>query len=85
MRFMTMVKSSEAAGPPPQALMDAIAKLGEEAAKAPLAEQIEVNFVELGLQTGKRAWGHGPTLRSRAAPLRSGKTCGCRSAWQCRS
>ena len=34
MRFMTMVKSSEAAGPPPQALMDAIAKLGEEAAKA---------------------------------------------------
>jgi hypothetical protein len=30
MRFMTIVKSSEAAGPPPQALMDAIAKLGEE-------------------------------------------------------
>jgi hypothetical protein len=32
MKFMTMVKSSEKSGPPPQALMDAIAKLGEEAA-----------------------------------------------------
>ena len=34
MRFMTIVKSTENAGPPPQALMDAIAKLGEEAARA---------------------------------------------------
>jgi|ERR1700674_326366 hypothetical protein len=34
MRFMTMVKSSEASGPPPKALMDAIAKLGEEGVKA---------------------------------------------------
>jgi hypothetical protein len=34
MRFMTMVKSSETSGPPPKALMDAIAKLGEEGAKA---------------------------------------------------
>jgi hypothetical protein len=34
MRFMTIVKSAENAGPPPQALMDAIAKLGEEAARA---------------------------------------------------
>jgi len=33
MRFMTMVKSSERSGPPPQALMDAIAKLGEEGVK----------------------------------------------------
>jgi len=33
MRFMTMVKSPEAQGPPPQALMDAIAKLGEEGFK----------------------------------------------------
>lgn len=31
MRFMTLVKSPETAGPPPQALMDAIGKLGEEA------------------------------------------------------
>jgi hypothetical protein len=31
MKFMTMVKSSESSGPPPQELMDAIAKLGEEA------------------------------------------------------
>jgi hypothetical protein len=36
MRFMSMVKSSEdfRSGPPPQALMDAIARLGEEAMKA---------------------------------------------------
>jgi hypothetical protein len=34
MRFMMIVKSPENAGPPPQALMDAIAKLGEEAARA---------------------------------------------------
>ncbi len=34
MKFMTMVKSPEEAGPPPQALMDAVAKLGEDAAKA---------------------------------------------------
>ena len=34
MRFMTMVKSSETSGPPPKALMDAIAKLGEEGARA---------------------------------------------------
>jgi hypothetical protein len=34
MRFMTMVKSVENAVPPPKALMDAIAKLGEEAFKA---------------------------------------------------
>lgn len=34
MRFMTLVKSAENAGPPPRALMDAIWKLGEEATKA---------------------------------------------------
>ena len=34
MRFMVMVKSSEKSGPPPQSLMQAIAKLGEEAGKA---------------------------------------------------
>jgi len=36
MRFMTMVKSAEPSplGPPPQSLMAAIGKLGEEAAKA---------------------------------------------------
>jgi hypothetical protein len=34
MRFMTIVRSAENAGPPPPALMDAIAKLGEEAARA---------------------------------------------------
>ena len=34
MRFMTLIKSSENSGPPPQALMDAIAKLGDESARA---------------------------------------------------
>ena len=34
MRFMTLVKSAENAGHPPEALMDAIAKLGEEATRA---------------------------------------------------
>ena len=34
MRFMMLVKSAENAGPPPKALMDAIAKLGKEASKA---------------------------------------------------
>ena len=34
MRFMIMVKSAEGAGPPPMALMAAIANLGEEAARA---------------------------------------------------
>jgi hypothetical protein len=34
MKFMTLVKSAEGSGPPPQGLMAGIAKLGEEAAKA---------------------------------------------------
>jgi len=34
MRFMMIVKSSESSGRPPQALMDAIDKLGQEANKA---------------------------------------------------
>ena len=33
MRFMTLVKGFEKAGPPPQALMDAVAKLAEDAAE----------------------------------------------------
>jgi hypothetical protein len=33
MRFMTLVKSAETSAPPLQALMDAIGKLGEEAAR----------------------------------------------------
>ena len=33
MRFMTLVTSAETSAPPPQALMDAIGKLGEEAAR----------------------------------------------------
>ena len=34
MRFLTMVKSKENAGPPPPKLMEAIAKLGEEATRS---------------------------------------------------
>ena len=34
MRFMILVKSIEAAAPPPPSLMDAIAKLGEEGMRA---------------------------------------------------
>jgi hypothetical protein len=34
MRFMTLVKSTENSGPPPQKLMEAIANLAEEATKA---------------------------------------------------
>lgn len=33
MKFMMLVTSPESSGPPPQALMDAIAKLGQDAAK----------------------------------------------------
>lgn len=33
MRFMTMVKSAEQSGPPPQGLIDAINQLGEEGTK----------------------------------------------------
>lgn len=41
MRFMTMVKSAENAGPPPKALMDAMAKLGDERFK-------EGTMIEIG-------------------------------------
>src|SRR5262245_40013634 len=34
MRFMTLVKSSEKSGSPPKALMEAVAKLGEETMKS---------------------------------------------------
>ena len=34
MRFMMLVKSAENSGPPPKQLMDAIARLAEDAAKA---------------------------------------------------
>jgi hypothetical protein len=34
MKFMMLVKSSEKKGPPPQALMDAIAKISQEAAQS---------------------------------------------------
>ena len=39
MRFMMVVKSAENSGPPPKAMMDAMAKIAEEATKA--GEMIE--------------------------------------------
>ena len=36
MKFMTLVKSAESSGPPPQALMDGMAKLAEDAFKSGL-------------------------------------------------
>lgn len=36
MRFMMLVKSAENSSPPPQALMDAIGKMAEDASKAGL-------------------------------------------------
>jgi hypothetical protein len=39
MRFMMIVKTSEPSGPPPKAMMDAMAKIAEEATKA--GEMIE--------------------------------------------
>lgn len=54
MRFMMLVKHPENSGPPPKALMDAIAKLAEEAVKsgrmlgsgglAPTAESVRVRL-----------------------------------------
>ena len=40
MKFMIMIKSKENIGPPPKALMDAIANAGEEAMKAGTLVQI---------------------------------------------
>lgn len=65
MRFMTMVKSAERAGPPPQALMDAIAKLGEEAGKAGVLVQMgglmpSVAGARVRLSAGKTTVTDGP-------------------------
>jgi hypothetical protein len=40
MKYLTMVRSRENAGPPPKALMEGIAKLGEEAGKAGVLVQM---------------------------------------------
>jgi hypothetical protein len=40
MKFMTLVKSAENAGPPPQALMDAIGQLGMEAGQSGVMVQM---------------------------------------------
>jgi hypothetical protein len=40
MKFMTLVKSAENAGPPPQALMDAIGRLGMEAGQSGVMVQM---------------------------------------------
>ena len=58
MRFMMLVRSAENSGPPPQALMDAIGKMAEEATKAGLM-----------LQSG----GLAPTAMSSRVRLSQGK------------
>jgi hypothetical protein len=40
MKFMTMVKAAETSAPPPQSLMEAIDRLGQEAAKAGVIVQM---------------------------------------------
>ena len=42
MRFMMMVKPAEKQGPPPKELMDAMAKLAEQAAKTGRMLEVEV-------------------------------------------
>jgi len=58
MRFMMLVKSKENSGPPPQSLMEAIAKMAEEATRAGLM-----------LQSG----GLAPTAMSTRVRLSGGK------------
>lgn len=58
MRFMTLVKSTETSGPPPQKLMEAIDKLSQDAAKAG-------TFVEAG--------GLGPLALATRVRLAKGK------------
>ena len=58
MRFMMLVKAAENSGPPPQALMDAIGKMAEEATRAGLM-----------LQSG----GLAPTTMSSRVRLSDGK------------
>ena len=58
MRFMTLVKSTERSGPPPQELMDALNKLSEDAASSG-------TFIEAG--------GLGPTALGARVRLANGK------------
>jgi hypothetical protein len=65
MRFMMIVKSAEKSGPPPKALLDAVAKLAEEATKA--GEMIEsgglastVTGTRVRLSAGKVTLTDGP-------------------------
>ena len=70
MRFMTMVKSSETSGPPPKALMDAIAKLGEEGFKAGV--MVEVGGL-LPSATGARVRVSGGVLTVTDGPFTEAK------------
>jgi len=87
MRFMTMVKSAEKSGPPPKALLDAIANLGIEAAKAGvLVEAGGLAPTAMGgrvrLTGGKLTVLDGPFTEAkevRSEERRGGKEC--RSRW----
>jgi hypothetical protein len=70
MRFMIMVKSAETAVPPPKALMDAIAKLGEESARAGVLVETGGLFptataTKVRLAGGKLATTDGPFAESK--------------------
>ncbi|HEX6616216.1 MAG TPA: YciI family protein [Gemmatimonadales bacterium] len=65
MRFITMVKSAETAGPPPQGLMDSIGELGVEAAcKGVMVDMVGLLPTAMGtrvrLAGGKLAVTDGP-------------------------
>lgn len=70
MRFMTLVKSTETSPPPPQALMDAIAHLGEEAAQAGVMVEMggllpSATGTRIRLSGGKLAVTDGPFAEAR--------------------
>lgn len=70
MRFMMLVKSAENSGPPPKALMDAIAKLAEEATQAGLMLQSgglapTANCSRVRLSKGKLTTIDGPFTESK--------------------
>ena len=70
MRFMTLVRSAESAGPPPQALMDAIGKLGEKAFKDGTMVQMgglgsSADGVRISLRNGKLTVTDGPFIETK--------------------
>jgi len=70
MRFMSIIKGSENAGPPPQALMDAITKLGVEAMQKGIMVQTggllpSATGARVRLANGKLAVTDGPFVETK--------------------